>query len=78
MGISIIQAAEMWGVKEVTVRKWVKNKALIKKIGLKFDVFRIGKYDRVDIPAEEVARIKKLLKPRKQWRSGQTIFREID
>lgn len=76
MGISIKQAASFWDVKEVTVRKWLKNKQLIKRIGLTFTVHKLGKYNYVDFPAEEIKRVKKLLKPRSEWSSGQTIFKE--
>lgn len=75
MAISIIKAAEIWGVKEETVRKWVKNKKLIKKIGLKFDILEGGKYQPIYFQADEIKRVKKLLKPRKEWTTGQSLFR---
>lgn len=76
VGISIKQAAESWGVKEVTVRKWLRNKELIKRIGLTFKAHKLGAYNYVDFPPEEIKRVKSLLKPRSEWVSGQTIFKK--
>lgn len=75
MAISIIDAAAFWEVKEETVRKWLKNKDLMRKLNLNLTIHKFGKYNYVEFHRSDLNRVKKLLKPRSQWKPGQSLFR---
>lgn len=75
MAISIIDAAAFLGVKEETVRKWLRNKELMEKLKLRLKIHKFGRYNYVEFNKPDLVRIKKMLKPRNQWKTGQSLFR---
>lgn len=67
--LSLPQAAEYLGIKKLTLWKWVDTKkARPKKI-------LVGGRHFYGFSKEEIDRLKSLMKPRKNWRTGQRLFK---